>query len=131
MEVFGAAPDKISEVNLDREHERFHKRLDVAREHRIDHRRILERVHRALPVHFGDCRTVAKDVARELIRFVRFEDGMVRGTLEPYEDPDCGCAVYTTFEGTMGTDTIEGTFTSRPGHGSQYKGTWYVMRKKK
>ncbi|KPK55774.1 MAG: hypothetical protein AMS21_13315 [Gemmatimonas sp. SG8_38_2] len=77
------------------------------------------------------------DIAREAprpetlrIAFIQVEGGLVHGTMEPYKDPDCGCAVYTTFEGTVGPDAIEGTFTSRPAHGSQYKGTWYVMRKK-
>jgi hypothetical protein len=66
-----------------------------------------------------------------LIRFVRIERGVVNGTMEPYRDPDCGCAVYTTFKGLVKDDLIEGTFTSRPGHGAAYKGTWLVRRKKK
>jgi len=77
---------------------------------------------------------IARDAPRpETLRilFVQVEDGVVHGTMEPYKDPDCGCAVYTTFEGMVGQDIIEGTFTSRPGHGSQYKGTWYVTRKQK
>jgi hypothetical protein len=64
------------------------------------------------------------------IRFVRVEYGVVSGTLEPYKDPDCGCAVYTTFTGRLMGDSIEGTFTSRPGHGPAYEGTWRVQRKK-
>jgi hypothetical protein len=64
------------------------------------------------------------------IRFVRVEYGVVSGTLEPYEDPDCGCAVYTTFTGRLTEDLIEGTFISRPGHGPAYEGTWRVQRKK-
>ena len=77
---------------------------------------------------------IARDAQRpETLRilFIQVEDGVVQGTMEPYRDPDCGCAVYTTFEGKVGQDIIEGTFTSRPGHGSQYKGTWHVMRKQK
>lgn len=63
------------------------------------------------------------------IRFVRVEYGVVSGTLEPYKDPDCGCAVYTTFTGRLMGEVIEGTFTSRPGHGPAYQGTWRVQRK--
>jgi hypothetical protein len=63
------------------------------------------------------------------IRFVRVEYGVVSGTLEPYKDPDCGCAVYTTFTGRLMGNAIEGTFTSRPGHGPAYEGTWRVERK--
>ncbi|NIM51967.1 MAG: hypothetical protein GTO22_22440 [Gemmatimonadales bacterium] len=64
------------------------------------------------------------------IRFVRIEYGVVSGTLEPYKDPDCGCAVYTTFTGRLLGDVIEGTFVSRPAHGPAYEGTWRVQRKK-
>jgi hypothetical protein len=64
------------------------------------------------------------------IRFVRVEDGRVSGTLEPYRDPDCGCAVYTTFVGMLRGDVVEGTFTSRLAAGPLYKGTWLVERKR-
>ncbi len=64
------------------------------------------------------------------IRFVRVEAGRVTGTLQPYRDPDCGCAVYTTFEGELKDDVIAGTFTARPSDEPPYKGTWQVMRKK-
>jgi hypothetical protein len=62
------------------------------------------------------------------IRFVRVEDGVISGTMEPYQDPDCGCAVYTTFEGELKGDVIEGTFTAHPSHGAPYKGSWMVQR---
>jgi hypothetical protein len=64
------------------------------------------------------------------IRFVRVEYGVVSGTLQPYKDPDCGCAVYTTFTGRLLEDVIEGTFTARPAHGPAYEGSWRVQRKK-
>jgi hypothetical protein len=64
------------------------------------------------------------------ILFVRLEYGVVSGTLEPYKDPDCGCAVYTTFTGRLMGNVIEGTFTSRPGHGPAYEGSWRVQRKR-
>lgn len=64
------------------------------------------------------------------IRFVRVEYGVVSGTLQPYKDPDCGCAVYTTFIGRLMGDLIEGTFTARPAHGPAYEGTWRIQRKR-
>jgi hypothetical protein len=65
------------------------------------------------------------------IHFVRKEGGSVTGTLDPYGDPECGCQVNTTFQGTF-TDarTIEGTYTtvpSKPGTGVT-TGTWKVTR---
>jgi hypothetical protein len=65
------------------------------------------------------------------IHFVRKEGGSVTGTLDPYSDPECGCQVNTTFQGTF-TDarTIEGTYTtvpSKPGTGVT-TGTWKVTR---
>src|SRR3954469_14553348 len=35
------------------------------------------------------------------IRFVRKEGGSLNGTLDPYNDPDCGCPVTTTFQGSF------------------------------
>jgi hypothetical protein len=80
-----------------------------------------------------DPATAARDAPRpETLRisFIRVEGGVVTGTMDPYKDPDCGCAVYTTFTGTLKGDVIEGRFISRPGHGPQYSGSWYVTRKK-
>jgi hypothetical protein len=68
------------------------------------------------------------------IHFVRKEGGSVSGTLDPYRDPDCGCAVTTTFQGVFrDSRTIEGTFTtvpSAPG-GSVTGGKWKAIRIKK
>ena len=65
------------------------------------------------------------------IHFVRKEGGSVTGTLDPYGDPECGCQVNTTFQGTFtDTRTIEGTYTtvpSKPGT-SVTTGTWKVTR---
>lgn len=75
----------------------------------------------------------AAQAARQVltIHFVRKEGGSVTGTLDPYSDPECGCQVNTTFQGTF-TDarTIEGTYTtvpSKPGTGVT-TGTWKVTR---
>lgn len=64
------------------------------------------------------------------IRFVRQEGDRMSGQLDPYTDPDCGCPVFTTFEGTVRGGRIEGTFTTRgqPG-GTALTGTWHVDRR--
>lgn len=68
------------------------------------------------------------------IHFVRKEGGNLSGTLEPYRDPDCGCPVTTTFQGSFrDARTIEGTFStvpSQPGR-SVTGGTWKVTRVKR
>ena len=65
------------------------------------------------------------------IRFVRAASGQLFGTLDPYKDPDCGCRLITTFQGTfISPDRIEGTFYSRgtePGH-TPAEGRWRVTR---
>lgn len=65
------------------------------------------------------------------ITFVRVAVGKVTGVLDPYRDPECGCTLTTTFEGTLQGDVIRGTFESRGGmtHLPQ-SGTWQVRRKK-
>jgi hypothetical protein len=83
---------------------------------------------------YQDPAATARDAPRPetlRIQFVRVEMGTVSGTMQPYRDPECGCAVYTTFSGTLKGDVIEGTFVSRPGHGAPYKGLWRVARKEK
>jgi hypothetical protein len=68
------------------------------------------------------------------IHFIRKEGGNLSGTLDPYLDPDCGCPVITTFQGTFrDARTIEGTFStvpSQPGR-SVTGGTWKVTRVKR
>jgi hypothetical protein len=68
------------------------------------------------------------------ISFVRKEGGNLSGTLDPYRDPDCGCPVITTFQGSFrDARTIEGTFStvpSQPGR-SVTGGTWKVTRVKR
>ena len=65
------------------------------------------------------------------IRFVRMEGSHLVGILDTYRDPDCGCALTTTFRGQF-TDarTITGTFTSTGstlGH-LPSSGRWTVKR---
>jgi hypothetical protein len=78
--------------------------------------------------------TLAQGQSVLKIHFVRKEGGSVNGTLDPYRDPDCGCAVNTTFQGVFrDASTIEGTFTtvpSTPG-GSVTGGKWKAKRVKK
>jgi hypothetical protein len=68
------------------------------------------------------------------IHFLRKEAGNLSGTLDPYTDPDCGCLVATTFQGTFkDARTIEGTFNtvpSQPG-GRVTGGKWKVTRLKR
>jgi len=68
------------------------------------------------------------------IHFVRKEGGNLSGTLDPYRDPDCGCPVITTFQGSFrDARMIEGTFStvpSEPGR-SVTGGTWKVTRVKR
>jgi|RhiMethySRZTD1v2_1073278.scaffolds.fasta_scaffold1021727_1 hypothetical protein len=69
-------------------------------------------------------------VARPLaIRFVAVDERDIRGNLEPYEDPDCGCMLSTFFRGDLRGDTIRGDFTTRGenGHPTQ-TGSWRVRR---
>lgn len=47
------------------------------------------------------------------ITVVRIEDGRVRGTMDPYWDPDCDCRAHTVFEGKLARNRITGTFSIR------------------
>lgn len=65
------------------------------------------------------------------IRFVRVEGDRVRGLLEPYRDPNCGCMVITTFEGTIRGDVISGRYlTEHRDHARVVEGTWEVRRQR-
>ena len=65
------------------------------------------------------------------IHFIRKDGGNLSGTLDPYQDPDCGCQVTTTFQGQFrDARTIEGSFTTVPsvaGRGVT-GGKWTVTR---
>ena len=66
------------------------------------------------------------------IRFVRAESNTVRGMLDPYRDPNCGCRLTTTFTGTIRGDTIAGTFSSSHHEGGDTQhGQWRVVRHSK
>ena len=63
------------------------------------------------------------------IKLVKVSGDTVSGVLDAYRDPECNCAVETTFTGKLNGDAIDGTFATR---GSQSNapqtGTWRVRR---
>jgi hypothetical protein len=64
------------------------------------------------------------------IRIVFVEGNLIRGVLEPYRDPQCGCLLTTTFQGRLDGNRIEGTFRSE-GEGFHHlpsNGEWQVRR---
>lgn len=65
------------------------------------------------------------------ISFVSASGGVVKGTMDPYRDPDCDCEVQTTFVGRIAGNRIEGTFTTM-GSGATplATGRWSITRKK-
>jgi hypothetical protein len=66
------------------------------------------------------------------IRFARIDHGRVSGTLTTYRDPECGCAMFTTFTGRMTNDnTLEGTFVATsPDLRTPQRGSWKVTRRR-
>jgi hypothetical protein len=69
---------------------------------------------------------------RELlsIRFVRAANGLISGVMAPYNDPECGCQLSTTFTGRLQGDVIKGTYWSQHLNGTHKptKGTWQAKR---
>jgi hypothetical protein len=63
------------------------------------------------------------------IKLVKVSGDTVSGVLDAYRDPQCDCAVETTFIGTLNGDTINGTFTTRGTQANAPQtGTWQVKR---
>ena len=63
------------------------------------------------------------------IRFVAMANGAIRGALEPYDDPECGCSLATTFTGEWRGDRVSGGFSSRGGDGHPTRsGRWRARR---
>lgn len=84
------------------------------------------------PVEMSE-RQLARSLAEVLtIRFAQIDHGRASGTLTTYRDPECGCAMYTTFTGRMTSDnTMEGTFVATsPDLRTPQRGTWKVTRKR-
>jgi hypothetical protein len=66
------------------------------------------------------------------IQFVEVFGGKIRGELTPYWDPEMQRRLFTTFEGELKGDSIEGTFESQIEQSPIYfYGQWRVFRKKK
>ncbi|HEY1952018.1 MAG TPA: hypothetical protein VGG76_04370 [Gemmatimonadaceae bacterium] len=68
------------------------------------------------------------------IHFVQKQGGNVHGTLDPYQDPECGCTVTTTFDGSFKPGpAIEGTYSTVPSvaGATVNGGTWRVTRVKR
>jgi len=90
-------------------------------------------------VGHGDVLMVPKGVADPSvipqvlnINFVNSAGGVLRGTMDPYNDPSCNCEVQTTFVGRQTGDTIEGTFSTTPGGNAPITtGRWKITRQKK
>jgi hypothetical protein len=63
------------------------------------------------------------------IKLVRVSGDTVSGVLDAYRDPQCDCAVVTTFTGTLKGDAIDGTYSTRgSSSNSPQTGTWRVKR---
>jgi hypothetical protein len=63
------------------------------------------------------------------IRLVRVSGDSVSGVLDAYRDPQCDCAVETTFSGRVNGDRIDGTFVTRGSATvAPQTGTWRVKR---
>ena len=63
------------------------------------------------------------------IKLVRVSGDTVSGVLDAYRDPQCDCAVVTTFTGTLSGDTIDGTYATKgSSSNSPQTGTWRVKR---
>lgn len=85
------------------------------------------------PIGYRDKAEVDPKIPELLtINFVEVVGGKVRGELTPYWDPEMQRRMYTTFEGVVMEDTIQGTYESRMEQSPIYfYGQWMVTRKKK
>ncbi|MEN8374040.1 MAG: hypothetical protein ABFS34_01170 [Gemmatimonadota bacterium] len=75
--------------------------------------------------------TAPPSAAPEALRiaFVRVENQYLKGVLEPYRDPVCGCRLTTIFKGRIEGNTISGTFLTTHDHdGREETGTWRARR---
>jgi len=83
------------------------------------------------PVRAGDRVTggVPEPLRALRIAFVRVSGDQVSGVLEPYQDPECGCVLRTTFSGRLTGDVISGTYEScHYDCGKVVTGEWRVQR---
>lgn len=65
------------------------------------------------------------------INFVRVRGDRVSGALAPYADPATGARLFTSFDGRIRGDTIEGTFVTQPDPSARTEtGRWKVARRR-
>ena len=62
------------------------------------------------------------------IDFASIQADSVRGTLEPYVAPDCGCVVSSTFFGRVQGERITGRFETRNAGRVLAEGSWEMKR---
>jgi hypothetical protein len=63
------------------------------------------------------------------IKLVKVQADSVSGVLDAYRDPECDCAVVTTFTGKLNGDTLEGSYATRGTQSNAPQtGTWRVTR---
>jgi hypothetical protein len=75
----------------------------------------------------------AGDTGPQVLRMemVHVTGNHVRGTIEPYRDPETGHSLSSTFEGTIAGDRITGEFITVDGRtGIRDVGSWDAKRKK-
>ena len=64
------------------------------------------------------------------VEFIAIEDGKISGTVTPYLDPIFSRKIFSTYEGKLIGNRIEGTYTSRIGqNGNSFTGSWWAVRK--
>lgn len=65
------------------------------------------------------------------VEFIAIEGGKISGTVTPYADPILfRKTVFTTYEGSLIGNRIEGTYTTRVGQkGNSFTGSWWAVRK--
>lgn len=65
------------------------------------------------------------------VEFIAIEGNKISGTVTPYKDPIfTGKTTFTTYEGILIGNRMEGTFTSRIGqNGNTYTGSWWAVHK--
>jgi len=63
------------------------------------------------------------------IQFIAISHDKVSGKIDPYTDPQCQCQVQTEFDGTVGNNAIDGSFTTKViGKDVEQHGAWSVKR---
>ena len=65
------------------------------------------------------------------VEFIAIEGGKISGNVTPYADPVfTRKTVFTTYEGIVTGNRIEGTYTTRVGqNGNSFTGSWWAVRK--